>query len=75
MNKILILIFILLGSILIIVNFAAGNWFTHIIVWTSNPGMLAIVWIGIWFIWWFWLEWFLSEKRKESYWDDDELNF
>ena len=75
MNKILILISILLGTVLIITNFAAGSWSVHIIIWWSTPWMLALVWIIIWSVAWFWLKWFLSEKWLNDYNDDEWVNF
>ena len=75
MNKILIWISILLGSILVITNFAASNGSVHIIIWWSNPWTLAIVWIFIWFIAWFWFKWFLLEKWWNNYNDDEWVNF
>lgn len=75
MNKILMLVGILLWSILIITNFAASTGMVHIIIWWSNAWMLAIVWIGVWIILWFWLKWFLSEKKWNDYNDDEWINF
>jgi hypothetical protein len=75
MNKILILISILLGTVLIITNFAASNGLVHIIIWWSNPWMLALVWIIIWFIAGFWTKGFLSEKWWNDYNNDEWVNF
>ena len=75
MNKFLIWIAILLGSILIITNFAAATGSAHIIIGWSNPWVLALVWIIIWIILWFWLKWFLSEKWWNDYNDEEWVNF
>ena len=75
MNKALILISILLWTVLIITNFAASNGSVHIIIWWSNPWMLALVWIIIWFFAWFWTKGFLSEKWWNDYSDDEWVNF
>ena len=75
MNKFLILISILLGSVLIITNFAASTWMVHIIIGWSNAWMLAIVWILIWTTLWYWLKWYLSEKWWKDYNDDEWINF
>ena len=71
----MIWISILLGTVLIITNFAAASWTVHIIIWWSNPWMLALVSISIWFIAWFWLKWFLSERWWNDYNDDEWVNF
>ena len=75
MNKILILISILLGSILMITNFAAGSWIVHIIIWRSTPWILAFVWIAIWFIAWFWVKWIITDKKNDNDEDWSGLNF
>ena len=75
MNKILILISILLGSILIITNFAAGSWTVHIIIWWSSPWVLAFVWIVIWIIAWFWVKWIITDKKDDNYEDWNGLDF
>ncbi|MDQ7009820.1 MAG: hypothetical protein Q9M94_06005 [Candidatus Gracilibacteria bacterium] len=75
MNKVLILISILLGSILIITNFAASSGSVHIIIGWSKPGMLAIIGISIGVILGFGLKGFLSEKGGNDYNDDEGVNF
>ncbi len=72
-NKVLIWLTILLGSILIITNFAASSGFVHIIIWYAKPWMLAMVWIWIWFMWGFGLKWYLIEHWKQNY--DEENDF
>lgn len=76
MNKILMWVSFLLSTILIIVNFAAGNWSVHLIIkWSNSPWILAILWICIWLVAWFALKGFLNEKWSDNYDDNSWVNF
>ena len=75
MNKALIWISILLGTVLTITNFAAGSGSVHIIIWWGSPWMLAIVWIIIWAVFWIWFKGFISEKSSTDYDDDEWIDF
>ncbi|MCD5380659.1 hypothetical protein LR004_01920 [Candidatus Gracilibacteria bacterium] len=72
-NKVLIGLTILLGSILIITNFAASSGFVHIIIGYAKPGMLAMVGIGIGFMGGFGFKGYLIEHGKQNY--DEENDF
>ena len=77
MNKILIGIWVLLGSILIVTNFAinTSSMSAHIIIWYTGSGLLSIVAMSIWFILWIWVKWYLSEKWWNDYNEDEWMNF
>ena len=74
MNKVLILIGAILWIMLVVVNFAASTWPDFTFTWWWDPWMLALNWVISWILIWYWLKWFLSEKKWVNY-DDEWINF
>ena len=70
----MIWISILLWAVLIVANIVvSGTW--YIIIWYWSSGEVAFVWIIIWIILGFWINWFLNKKKYENYEDNDWVEF
>ncbi len=71
-DKILILGWILLWSILIMENLVSGYAaYVFFDTW-SKTWTLSVVSIGVWIMIWYWIKWFLSKDNKK---DDDSYDF
>jgi hypothetical protein len=74
MNKILIGISILLGSVLIVENMVLWNQ-AQIIIWYSNAGNLVFFSIFLWTMLWFWIKWLINEKNNNFENNDEWVKF
>ncbi len=74
MDKVLILVWILLGSVLIIENIVSGMIWYLFLSTNANTGMLSFVSILIWIIIWYWVRWYMNNKSSNDY-DNDEYDF
>ena len=70
MDKILVLVSILIGSILVVENMIF-RLPSYIIIWNSTAGNLALVCLTVWGIMWFWIRWLMSWKSSTDTYNDD----
>ena len=68
-NKILILVWFLLSSILLIENMVQP--LPYIFIWWASTWQLSLISVAIWMWVWYWLKWFISKPS----WDDDNYDF
>lgn len=72
-DKILIWVWILLGSILVIENVVSWyNAYLFLDTWASS-WIVILVWIIIWIWIWFGIKWILWQKKEDEW--EDEYDF
>jgi hypothetical protein len=73
-DKVLILIWVLLGSILIIENMVSWLFWYLFLDTNANNWLIIFVAIIIWIGMWFWIKWILWSKKDLNE-EEDDYNF
>jgi len=72
-DKALILVWVLLGSVLIIENMVSWLFWYLFLDTSANNWLIIFVAILIWIGMWFWIKWILWKKNDLE--DEDDYNF